>query len=120
MKEPPEYDAQKNVIEDDKFFRFGNSHPTRTWQEEFNERFGFYCGKPKNETMTPNNVRAFISSLLSRQESEVRTQTIKECLDSLENDGIIIYSKVKDIEQYDKRWKAGFERAIKLLEALHT
>ncbi len=72
MKEPPEYDAQKNVIEDDKFFRFGNSHPTRTWQEEFNERFGFYCGKPKNETMTPNNVRAFISSLLSRQESELR------------------------------------------------
>ncbi len=97
-------------------------HPTRTWQESL--KIG---PNDKRKTISVNLLTETIESLLSRQESEVRAQTIEEIQKAVEK--LIIVDKapyldiIKDVEQrgqFQHRLE-GYNNGIDdVLKLLHT
>ncbi len=116
-------------IEHDLIMRRQNStqsHPTRTWQEDL-ENWWIKQHRINRGTIPFQILREKYEELLSRQESEVRAQTIKEIREAVEN--MVIADKepyldiIKDVEQrgqFQHRLE-GYNNGIDdVLKLLHT
>ncbi len=80
-------------------------HPTRTWQEEFEltkDRFTIWDAEQDSLVLNDTRLKAFISALLSRQESELREKIEgmkQECPNHAEDSNVECYGYVEQNNQ---------------------